>query len=121
MTYIDLAFIQYSSGSTQECKGVMITFGNLQAAINIMDYYVNQVHRVFKEIDSFVFTCHSPCSTYSIALLESVWDSRGFPISMTWVSLECVWSIPCNPCISVVWTSKCTQSFCVYIFTADGR
>eukprot|EP01084_Bolivina_argentea_P104630 187339_1 len=38
----DLAFIQYSSGSTQECKGVMITFGSLQAAVKILESYSDQ-------------------------------------------------------------------------------
>ncbi len=88
--YVDLAFIQYSSGSTQEYKGVMVTFGALQANIKVTSNYVNQVRCVFQQIDAFVFTCHSPCSTYSIALLEGVWDSHGFPITMTWVSWECL-------------------------------
>ncbi len=91
MTYIDLAFIQYSSGSTQECKGVMITFGNLQADFKLLESYSDQVCCIFYGIDAFVFlTCHSLCSTYSIALLKGLWDSRGFPISMTWVSWECL-------------------------------
>ncbi len=66
----------------------MITFGALQAAIMIMDYYVNQVHHVFQKLDSFIFTYHPARPTYSIALLAIVWLSHGFPISMTWVSWE---------------------------------
>ncbi len=71
----------------------MITFGNLQADFKLLESYTDQVCRVFWEIQAFVFTYHSPCSTYSIALLEGVWDSHGFPIFMTWVSWVCLVNI----------------------------
>ncbi len=65
----------------------MITFGNLQESITILENY-DQVHHVLREMGTFVFTYPTSCPMYSNAHLARVWLSRGFPISMTWVSWE---------------------------------
>lgn len=48
----EVLYIQYSSGSTSEPKGVMITYGNLISAINCSPS-VSEIHRIFGWVPFF--------------------------------------------------------------------